>query len=151
MADASTLLGCQPRRMPRLESFDEGFFTTAPHRWAQTWDVSAPAAGVWDELVDRPLHWCRALRLRWTSQRPFGVGTTRDVTVLHTLRGVEQFFLWEEGRRSAFHFASANLPGLKRFGEYHEVAPTGEDTCRFTWKLAAEPATIGKVATPALN
>jgi len=137
--------------MPRLGSFDESFFDTAPHRWARSWDVPAPADDFWADFVDRPLHWCRALRIEWTSERPFGVGATRTVTVLHTLRGVEQFFLWEEGRRQAFHFTRANLPGLRRFGEYYDIEPTGAGSCRFTWKLAAEPTTAGKAAVPALH
>lgn len=130
--------------MPTLEPIDEAFFETAPVRFARSWEAPMPAAELWQELTDRPLHWCRGLSIRWTSPQPFGVGTTRHVAVLGALQADEHFFLWEEGRRSAFFFTRANLPVFEQFGEYYEVEPAGETTCRFTWKLAARPTTIGR-------
>ena len=69
-------------------------------------EIPRPAAEVWDELTaDAALHWCRILQeVRWTSPRPFGVGTTREVKALwgaNKLR--EHYFLWEEGRRHSFY------------------------------------------------
>jgi hypothetical protein len=138
--------------MATMEPIDETFFETASMQWSRSWDIPAPAADIWAELAaDRPLHWCRALRIHWTSPRPFHVGTTREVKVLGLLHGKEHFFIWDEGRRYAFHFTSANLPLLKRFGEYYEVEPTGEQSCRFVWKLAADPSLPRPLAAGPLN
>lgn len=131
-----------------MSPVDETFFENAPVRFARTWEVDAPAEALWREMSDRPLHWCRALRIRWTSPRPFSVGTTRHVGVLGLLQADEHFFLWEEGRRSAFYFTRANLPAFRRFAEYYEYEATGESTCRFTWKLAAEPTILGRLGGP---
>ncbi|MBT1098045.1 SRPBCC family protein [Streptomyces sp. Tu102] len=92
--------------------------------------------------------WCRGLTISWTSPRPFGVGTTRQVGVFGALQADERYFLWEEGRRQAFHITRANLPLFKRFGEYYDIEPRSDTTCRFTWKVAAEPTLSGGWVRP---
>ena len=135
--------------MPRTEPIDLSFFESAPNLYADEWDINVPAAQFWPDLVDNPLHWCRGLKIRWTSPRPFGVGTTRHVSVFGVIQADEHFFLWEEGVRFAFHFTNANLPLFRRFGEYYEIQPTGPNSCRFVWKLAGEPTLVGKAGSPA--
>jgi hypothetical protein len=131
--------------MPTTAPIDESFFQTAPLTYEKTWDVNQPAEEFWTSLVaDRPLAWCRTLNIMWTSPRPFGVGTTRRVRALGVLSANENFFLWEEGRRFAFHFTDLNVPLFKRFGEYYDVEPTGPTTCRFTWQLAGELTQLGR-------
>ncbi|GAB2987611.1 SRPBCC family protein [Nocardioides montaniterrae] len=137
--------------MPTCEPVDLTFFETAPQRWEQSWEVPRSAEEFWADLVANPLHWCRGLKIRWTSPAPYGVGTTRHVTSLGLIRANEHFFLWEEGHRHAFYFTDANLPLFKSFAEYYEVEPTGEGSCRFTWKLAAAPTTAGKPGKPVNN
>ncbi len=134
--------------MPRTEPIDLSFFDSAPNVYQDQWDINVSARQFWPDLVDNPLHWCRGLKIKWTSPRPFGVGTTRHVGVLGAIQADEHFFLWEEGVRFAFHFTRANLPLFRRFGEYYEVQPTGPDSCRFIWKLAGEPTLVGKAGGP---
>jgi len=137
--------------MPKLEPIDETFFETARLKYVQSWDINEPAADVWRQLVENPLHWCKTLKINWTSAPPFGVGTTRRVKVLGLLVSNEYYFVWDEGRRNAFYFTDANLPLFKRFGEDYVVEPTGENSCRFTWKLAGEPTAIGAGGKPLLD
>jgi hypothetical protein len=137
--------------MPKLEPIDETFFETARLKYVQSWDINEPAADVWRQLVENPLHWCKTLKINWTSVPPFGVGTTRRVKVLGLLVSNEYYFVWDEGRRNAFYFTDANLPLFKRFGEDYVVEPTGENSCRFTWKLAGEPTAIGAGGKPLLD
>lgn len=137
--------------MPKLDPIDETFFDTAKLRYAESWDINRPAAEVWRELTENPLHWCKTLKINWTSAPPFGVGTTRRVKVLGLLVSNEYYFIWDEGRRNAFYFTDANLPLFKRFGEDYIVEPTGENSCRFTWKLAGEPTLIGASGKPVLD
>lgn len=134
--------------MPRTEPIDLSFFDSAPNLYEDAWDINVSAAQFWPDLVDNPLHWCRGLKIRWTSPRPFGVGTTRHVSVFGAIQADEHFFLWEEGVRFAFHFTNTNLPLFRRFGEYYEIQPTGSDSCRFVWKLAGEPSLLGKPGSP---
>ena len=130
--------------MPKTQPLDVSFFDSAPVVYEDAWDINVPADKFWPDLVDNPLHWCRGLKIRWTSPRPFGVGTTRHVSVFGTIQADEHFFLWEEGVRFAFHFTRSNLPLFRRFGEYYELQPTGPNSCRFVWTLASEPTLIGR-------
>jgi hypothetical protein len=129
----------------------ESFFEEAPMRLRAGFEIVRPAAVVWDELcADDALHWCRILGdVRWTSPRPFGVGTTREVKALMgttVLR--EHYFLWEEGRRHCFHVAETTSPLFKALAEDYTVEPRGEDACRFTWTVAVELTAIGRPGAP---
>lgn len=121
---------------------DDSIFATAPHAYSYTLDLAAPADDVWAGLVaDRPLAWCRTLSGRYTSPRPFGVGTTRAVTVMGLLKLRERFFIWDDAnRRHAFYVEQANVPVFRRFAEDYQVTPT-RSGCRFTWRFAFEART----------
>jgi len=54
-------------------------------------------------VADGALSFCRALHgARWTSPRPFGIGTTRTMVTALGLGVQTTFFRWEEGRRYSF-------------------------------------------------
>lgn len=134
--------------MPALQPVDASFFDSAPVTFVDSWDVTQSAADFWDDLVTRPLFWCRGLRLRWTSDAPLGVGSTRHVAVFGAVRANEHFFLWDEGQRHAFYITQANLPLARSFAECFEVEPTSPSTCRFTWKVALDPGVLGAPSLP---
>lgn len=126
----------------RLEPVDESFFATAEHRYEFPIDLPVPTERVWESLAsDRSVaDWGLGVRsLRWTSPRPFGVGTTREVQLplgLMTVR--ERFLVWDEGKRYAFEVYEANRGLLRRFAENYvlEDRPQGS---RLTWTIAIEP------------
>jgi Polyketide cyclase / dehydrase and lipid transport len=134
------------RAVPALESVDERYFDLAPQRFSHSWLIAKPADAVWAELVsEQPLQWCRGLRIRWTSPRPFGVGTTRQAKAMGGLSvGDAYFFIWEEGRRKAFYFTRYNLPVFTSFAEDYLVESEGTDRCRFTWRIALTPRPLGR-------
>lgn len=133
----------------KLQPADEAFFRTAPERYSQTFAVRRPAEQVWAELVsDKPLDWCRLLSIRWTSQRPFGVGTTREAKVAGASKVQELYFIWEEGHRKAFYATEASAPVFRRLAEDYVVAPDGPDRCLFTWTAAIEPTPLGRFGKP---
>jgi hypothetical protein len=139
--------------MPRfkLQPVDETFFDAAPKRFAETFEIQRPAAEVWADLVaDGALSFCRSLRgARWTSPRPFGVGTTRTMPALYGALVIdERYFRWEEGRRQSFWVERASLPLFRRFAEDYLVEETSPATCRFTWTIAAEPSPAGRPGGP---
>jgi hypothetical protein len=135
----------------RCEPVDESFFETAPVRMSAAFEVPKPAAEVWGELTgDDTLHWCRILqRVSWTSPRPFGVGTTREVKALWGGTFFrEHYFRWEEGRQHSFYVVESTAPLARRFAEDYLVEPRGEDACRFTWTIAFEPKTLAIPGVP---
>ncbi len=137
-------------RMPTLEPVDESFFASAPERYSDTFAIARSAETVWADLVsDTPLAWCRGLSLSWTSERPFGVGTTRRAASLGgAIKLKERYFIWEDAHRQAFYVTHANLPLFKRFAEDYVVEPDGADRCRFTWTFAIEPTALGRPGAP---
>src|SRR3954452_7912619 len=99
---------------------DERFLEEAPVRLVATFAIPRPAASVWADLTgEDPLSWCRILdRVTWTSARPFGVGTTREVVALKGFEVLqERFFRWEEGRRKSFMVVKASAPLARAFAE----------------------------------
>ena len=130
---------------------DETFFETAPMRLRAKFEVPLPAERVWAELTgDDALSWCRILQdVTWTSPRPFGVGTTREVNALWGANLLkERYFLWEEGRRHSFYVLESTAPLFRSLAEDYLVEPASEDSCRFTWTIAAEPKPAARLGTP---
>jgi hypothetical protein len=110
-----------------LPAVDEGFFQSAPVRFAETMEIGLPAQTVWAELTrDKTLDWCRGLQITWLSPRPFGVGTNRQAKLFSVVLAVrEQYFLWEEGRRKAFFVTGVMPPVYRRSAEDYLVEPLG--------------------------
>jgi hypothetical protein len=134
-----------------LRPVDESFFESAPEVQVGTFDIARPASEVWSELVaDGALSFCRSLRgARWTSPRPFGVGTTRTMPALYGLLVVDEvYFRWEEGRRHSFYVERASLPMFRSLAEDYLVDEVAPDACRFTWTLAMAPTAIGRMGAP---
>ncbi|MDF3340242.1 SRPBCC family protein [Mycolicibacterium septicum] len=131
--------------MPRftLESADADFFTTAPHIFTYQKRFAAPPEKVWESLVsDESLAaWGPSITaVNWLTPRPFGVGTSREVTLAPgVVRVHETFFRWEEGRRYSFTVDHASIPSLRRFAEDYLVEPAGDGQTQFTWIVAIEP------------
>jgi uncharacterized protein YndB with AHSA1/START domain len=84
-----------------------------------------------------------AIRSRWTSRRPFGIGTTREVTLPTNLILRERFYRWDDGTRHAFFATAANRPGLRRFAEDYTVTPERDGASTFSWTVAVEPSPVG--------
>lgn len=128
---------------------DARFFEEAPVRLVGQLAIARPAAAVWADLTgDDTLDWCRILDgITWTSPRPFGVGTTREVSSLKGAVGFrERYFRWEEGRRKSFTVLQATAPLVRSFAEDYLVEPSGDGSasCTFTWTIAYEPSAVGR-------
>ena len=124
-----------------LEPADDGFFTSAPHVFRYQKRFAAPPHEVWESLTSdiSIAAWGPAIKeVTWTSPRPFGVGTTRDVVAPGGSTMRERYFRWDEGRSHAFYVYESKLPIFKRFAEDYVVEPDGAETL-FTWTLAIEP------------
>ncbi|GJF09764.1 polyketide cyclase [Mycolicibacterium cyprinidarum] len=134
-----------------LESADAGFFESAPHVFRYERHFDAPVEQVWESLQsdESMAAWGDALgSLAWTSSRPFGISTTRDVGLGPT-KVRERFFRWDEGSGYSFYIYEANLPGFRRFAEDYRVEPDGNGT-RFTWLVAIEPVGVLRLPFKAL-
>lgn len=128
-----------------VESAGEGIFTSAPHVFRYEKRFAAPPERVWESLTsDESLSaWSSTVSsLEWTSDRPFGVGTTREVVLAPGLARVqERFFRWDEGHGYSFEVYGSNAPLFRRFAEDYVVEPAdpGGTATRFIWTVAIEP------------
>jgi hypothetical protein len=137
-----------------LKPCSESFLTAAPKRYVGTFEIDRPGAEVWAELTrDGALDFCRMLSgARWTSPRPFTVGTTRTMKVTPGLLAVDEtYFIWDEGPpvwRKAFYVNAASLPLFRRLAEDYVVEETGANSCSFTWTIAGEPLPLARPGAP---
>lgn len=128
-----------------VDSADESLFTSAPYVFRYTKRFAAPPEQVWESLVsDESLAaWSQTVSsVTWTSDRPFGVGTTREVVLAPGISRVrERFFRWDEGQGYSFGVYQANAPFFRRFAEDYIVEPAESDgaATRFIWTVAIEP------------
>ncbi|WP_231949526.1 SRPBCC family protein [Alloactinosynnema sp. L-07] len=102
-------------------------------------ELAAPPAAVWSALTanDALVSWSPLITcVEWSTPRPFGVGTIREVTLgpgLVSLR--ERFYRWEEGKRMTFSVDAATRPLFTMFGEDLRLDETFDGT-RLTWTFA---------------
>src|SRR5262245_17626685 len=119
-----------------LESADDDFIASAPHIFRYQKRFAASPDKVWESLTsDGSLaKWSSAIKeVTWTSPRPFGVGTTREVQPLGGPRVKERYYRWDDERRShAFYVYEATMPLFNRFAEDYIVDPDGDGSL-FTW------------------
>ncbi|RYF89823.1 MAG: SRPBCC family protein, partial [Caulobacteraceae bacterium] len=108
----------------------EDYLAGAKQRVSHRFDL--PASAVWAALLDGKAwtEWLPLTRVVWTSPQPFGVGTTRTVSI-GEMDIDEVFFAWEEGRRMAFCFAASALPVSAAVEDYRVVEVPGG--CELQW------------------
>jgi hypothetical protein len=125
-----------------LEPADSSIFSDAPIVYRFPVRLPVPAERVWESLASERSMWDWGLgvkRLTWTSPRPFGVGTTREVVLpLNSMIVRERFFRWDEGKGYSFYVAETNRPLVVRFAEDYVIEPDGDGSV-FTWTIALEP------------
>jgi Polyketide cyclase / dehydrase and lipid transport len=125
----------------RLGESGDDFLESAPFRYVSSVDVPCPPERTWAALTadETLVSWTPVVTgLRWTSPRPFGVGTTREVTLLRLITARERYYRWDEGRRMTFTGVQSSVPGLRRLAEDYVVEPTPNGS-RFIWTVAFEP------------
>ncbi|MBL4865473.1 MAG: SRPBCC family protein [Pseudomonadales bacterium] len=129
---------------------EESFLTTAPMRFVNEVILDAPPEGVFRMFEDGDSwsKWIKGLkRVEWTSPKPFGVGTTRTVT-LDVMSVKEYFFIWEQNKRFTFYFTSTSMPFVKALCEDYLLEPIGEGKTKFTYTVACEPSLPLKLSGP---
>ena len=140
----------------RLEPADASIFESAPQLLRFRIELPVPPARVWESLASDeslaawPMGPGLHLTLRWTTPRPFGVGTTRELTFPYgALTFRERFFRWHEGEGYSFYAEQIDRPGLRRFAEDYVLQQTGSGTL-LLWTVAIEPTPQGaRVLGPA--
>ncbi len=115
--------------MPSTRPQDVGFYSTAPVHFSATRTLPATPDEVFAALADTPSwpQWFAALtKAEWTSDAPYGVGSTRRVHI-GPIKVDERFIVWEPGVRWGFTFTATTIPTVRAGAELVELAPVGAD------------------------
>lgn len=136
---------------------DADFVGTARFRFSNSVEIPATPEQLFEifEDADAWPRWAGVIsKVVWTSEPPYGVGTTRRVHMMGGLVGEEEFLAWEPGRHMAFRFNACSLRSIAAFAEAYDVVPTPEG-CHLTWTLAMEGDAVTNasisVARPLIN
>jgi ribosome-associated toxin RatA of RatAB toxin-antitoxin module len=78
-------------------------------------------------------------RVDWTTERPFGVGTTRTVFFTGGMQIFETFTAWNHAERMAFCLTGASQRVWWAFGEDWQVSDLGDGRCHVRWLVGYEP------------
>lgn len=133
------------------DSVTDDFVDVAPIRFVNRVVIEADARSIWAALEDAAAwpRWASVIRkVEWTSPRPFGVGTTRTVTMVGKMVALEEFIAWEPGHRMAFRFNEASMDGVRAFAERYAIETVGAQLTSVTWTMAMAPKGVSRVILP---
>lgn len=138
------------RRYP-CDRVDDDFVDTAPIKLVNTVDVEATPEQIWAALEDASAwpRWAGVItNVEWTSPAPFGVGTTRTVTMRGKMIGYEEFIAWEPYRQMGFRFNEATTNGVRAFAERYVIEPVAGGHTRVVWTMAMAPTGVSRAVVP---
>jgi len=127
------------------------FLGSAPARFDAKVEIHATPEEIFDVFEDAHAWtvWAPPItNVEWTSPKPYGVGTTRTVSMMGGLVGYEEFIAWERGKRMAFCFVGASRNNISAFAEDYRVTELGTGKTRVEWTMAMEPVGLGKWTMP---
>jgi uncharacterized protein YndB with AHSA1/START domain len=114
-------------------------------------EINATPEQIWAALEDASSwpRWARAItNVEWTSPRPFGLGTTRTVSMIGKMTAFEEFVSWEPCRRMGFRFNESTTNGVRAFAERYTLDPVTPTRTSVTWVMAMAPAGVSKAIVP---
>jgi hypothetical protein len=129
---------------------ETSFFDTAPMRFKNAVELDARPAEVFAIFEDGESwpRWFAGMRkVVWTSNKPYGVGTTRTVW-LPLLTVDEHFFRWEQDRRFSFYLTAASMPFVHALAEDYLLEELAPGHTRFTYSVAIEPRLALRMGGP---
>jgi carbon monoxide dehydrogenase subunit G len=128
------------KRYP-CERVDLDFVDTARYRFVSTVDLAITPEELFEVLseADSWSRWATALAdVKWTSPEPYGLGTTRTVTMRGGAVNDAEFVAWEPYSHMAFRLNQSTTKGLAAFVEDYQVQETPSG-CHLTWTVAITP------------
>lgn len=136
------------------KKIDLDFFTNAPIRIVSEIDLPCSPESLFRCFNDAEA-WSRWVdvikKVEWTSPRPFGVGTTRNVEMPGGMVAYEEFLAWDEPRHMAFRFNQFTQKFVNAFGEDYQVTDLGNDRCRLVWTVGIDPKGPGALVSLVLK
>ncbi len=132
-------------------SVDASFLDSAPMRFASSVDLEASPSKVFAILADADSwpKWFHAMhKVVWTSEKPYGVGSTRTVSMTGWLDIDERYFRWEKDRRCSYYVTATSMPMAHAMAENYLLEETAPGKTRFTHIIALDPRFLVEVGGP---
>lgn len=129
---------------------DASFFETAPMRFRNVVELDARPAEVFAIFADEnswPKWFGGMSKVAWTSDKPYGVGSTRTAW-LTAVTVYERFFRWEPDRRFSFYFDGHSMPLAHAFAEDYLLEDSAPGKTRFTYSVGIEPRFAVRMGGP---
>ncbi|MEL6185168.1 MAG: SRPBCC family protein [Myxococcota bacterium] len=128
---------------------DPGFVEQAPVRFTVERELPCTPERLFEIFEDAEAwtKWAGLKFVTWTSEKPYGAGTTRTVGV-GPIEIDEVFFTFDRGERMSFYVASGTTQLLAAFAEDYRVRAVGTDRCHFSWSFGVELAGLARVLHP---
>ena len=129
------------------DKVDMSYFQTAPYLFRSEVTIRCTPQQLFASFEDEHSWsaWAMPItKVEWTSPKPFGIGTTRSVSMLGGLIGYEEFLAWEPNTHMAFRFNQVNKNNaIASFGENYDVTDLGNGLVKLVWTVGMAPAGPG--------
>lgn len=129
------------------DKVDMSYFQNAPYLFRSEITVRCTPQQLWASFEDADAWpaWAMPItKVEWTSEKPFGIGTTRSVSMLGNLVGHEEFLAWEPLKQMAFRFNQVNKPDMiQSFGERYDITDLGNGLTHLVWTVGMQPTGPG--------
>jgi hypothetical protein len=124
-----------------LPHIDDSFFDEAPIVIPATVELDATAERVWAALgSDEMWSWAPIIdQVQWTTPRPHAAGSIRRLRLLKSVTIEEDFYRWDEGRRSTFRVTKQSRRLFHGLAEDFLLEPSAGGGTRLTWTMAIAP------------
>lgn len=126
---------------------DTDYFNRAPFLFRATVYIKASPEAIFTCFEDEHSwpQWAPPIqKVEWTSEKPYGTGTTRRVSMSGKLVGDEVFIAWDYPHRMAFCFTHSSQKLIDSFAEDYQVTPQADGTTEVVWTMGMTPRGIGR-------
>lgn len=135
-------------KMYPCDEVDSTYFRHAPCCYTAVVEVSATPEQVFACFEDETSwpQWAMPITgVEWTSAKPYGLGTTRRVTMMKGgLVGDEVFIAWDYPKHMAFCFTHSSQKLVGSFAEDYQVSVLPNGKTRVQWTMGMTPKGFGK-------
>ncbi len=138
--------------MLEYEKVSLAFLDTAPIKieLSRTLRISAEALF---EMFEDPdaWGWATITKVEWESPKPYGVGTTRSVTIDGQGVVQEYFLAWTPSEHMAFRFEQGEMKAVSVLVEDYRVRSISATECELSWTIGMQLRGALKLLTPILG
>lgn len=137
--------------MHPCKTVNMSFFDEAKNCYKAVVEIDATPEQIFEcfENADAWPAWAPPItHVEWTSPKPFGLGTTRTVSMIAGMVGDEVFIAWDYPKRMAFCFTGCSKDMVESFAEDYEVTPLENGKTRVVWTMAMAVKGSGNFTMP---